>query len=269
MTNRRDDDYDCLIMIRTFAIQAFKDNYIWALIDDDRRQLVVVDPGDAQPVLAVIRAQGLRLAAILITHHHWDHTNGIKELVAEQPAPVYAPEAEAIGGATHPVREGMAIALPELGLSFTVLEVPGHTRGHVAYYGEGMLFCGDTLFAGGCGRLFEGTAEQMYRSLRRFAELPSNTRIYCAHEYTEANLRFATLVEPDNEALRARLAAVQAQRARGEITLPSTIAEELATNPFLRVDQPAVIESAERQAGQRLASAVEVFAAVRKWKDTA
>jgi len=256
-------------MNQTFAIPAFKDNYIWALRDAERRWLVVVDPGDAQPVLEVIRTQGLRLAAILITHHHWDHTNGIKDLTAAYPVPVYAPAAEAVAGTTHPTAEGTEIPLPELGITLTTLEIPGHTRGHVAYYGEGMLFCGDTLFAGGCGRLFEGTAEQMHRSLSRLAALPPNTQIYCGHEYTEANLRFATRVEPDNADLRARLAAVEAQRARNEITLPSTIATELATNPFLRVDQASVIESAERHTGSRLACAADVFAAVRKWKDAA
>lgn len=161
------------------------------------------------------------------------------------------------------------VELDGLPVPLQVLEIPGHTSSHIAFYGGGALFCGDTLFAGGCGRIFEGTPEQMYNSLQRLASLPGDTRVYCAHEYTESNLRFALQVEPDNQALRERLAKVSAQRARDEITLPSTLAEELATNPFLRADQRSVIESAERHAGRPLSSPAEVFAAVRAWKDAA
>lgn len=250
-----------------FAIKAYKDNYIWVLPSAGRDIAFVVDPGDAAPVRAGLAAAGLRLGGILVTHHHWDHTNGIKDLLAETPVPVAGPEDAGIVGMTHPVRDGDELRLPDLPVPLAVLAIPGHTRSHIAFVGGGAVFCGDTLFAGGCGRIFEGTPEQMYHSLQRLAALPGGIRVYCGHEYTEANLRFAMQVEPDNEALRNRLNAVADKRTRGEVTLPSTVAEELATNPFLRPEQRSVTESAERRAGRRLTSPVDVFAAVRAWKD--
>lgn len=256
-------------MQNIFAIDAFKDNYIWVLPGTNGRDAFVVDPGDAAAVRTGLASAGLRLAGILVTHHHWDHTNGIKELVAETPVPVAGPVDDRLEGLTHPLREGDELQLEGMPTAFKVLEIPGHTRSHIALTGGGIVFSGDTLFAGGCGRMFEGTAEQMYRSLQRLADLPAETKIYCGHEYTEANLRFATQVEPDNDALHARLRSVTELRSRGEITLPSTIAEELATNPFLRADQRSVIENAERNVGHRLASPTDVFAAVRAWKDAA
>lgn len=255
-------------MSQIFAINAFKDNYIWVLPNPESGSAFVVDPGDAEPVRAGLAAAGLELGGILVTHHHWDHTNGIKELLADAQVPVVAPVDDRIEGVTHPVRDGDEVRLAGMPVRFQVLEIPGHTSSHIAFVGGGMLFCGDTLFAGGCGRMFEGTPAQMHASLQRLAALPEETLVYCGHEYTEANLRFALQVEPDNAQLQARLAQVAEQRARGEITLPSTIGVERATNPFLRVDQQSVIESAERHAGRRLTSATDVFAAVRAWKDS-
>lgn len=256
-------------MQNIFAINAFKDNYIWVLPAPDGKTAFVVDPGEAEPVRSGLAAAGLRLGGILVTHHHWDHTNGIKELLVETAVPVVGPADERIPDITHPVGNGDQVQVDGLPLPLRVLAIPGHTSSHIAFVGEDVLFSGDTLFAGGCGRMFEGTPAQMHQSLQRLAELPSTTRVYCGHEYTEANLRFALQVEPDNQALNARLAKVVGQRARGEVTLPSTIAEELATNPFLRVDRRSVTESAERHVGYRLASPTDVFAAVRAWKDSA
>lgn len=247
------------------ALKAFEDNYIWALRRNGH--VAVVDPGEAGPVLHHLDASGDRLCAILVTHHHGDHTGGIAELVLRHPVPVHGPAREDIPGIDRPVGEGDAIVLDELGASLAVLEVPGHTRGHVAYYGAGALFCGDTLFSCGCGRLFEGTAQQMQASLARLAALPPETRIYCAHEYTEANLRFARAVEPGNPAIEAHAAEVAGLRARGLPSLPSTLGRELETNPFLRWNAPAVIAAAGERLGRPPRDAVETFAAIREWKN--
>ena len=251
--------------LEIIALPAFDDNYIWAL----RRgaAVAVVDPGDAAPVLDYLAAGGLRLCAILATHHHADHVGGISDLVAAQPVPVYGPALEAIAGVDQPRGDGARVVLPELGIEFEVLGVPGHTRGHVAYYRPGMLFCGDTLFSAGCGRIFEGTPAQMHASLARLADLPEATQVYCAHEYTAANLRFAAAVEPENPALAARTAAVAELRARGLPTLPSTLGLERATNPFLRWDAPAVITAARLRLGRAPTDAVEVFTAIREWRN--
>ncbi len=254
-------------MITVKPIPAFNDNYIWLLQRAGDPRCVVVDPGDATPVLLALAEQDLELSGILITHHHGDHTGGVRELLAHRQVPVFGPAGEAIPGMTHPLREGDTVTLEALDLQLGVFDVPGHTAGHIAFYGEGMLFCGDTLFAGGCGRLFEGTPEQMYQSLDKLASLPEDTRVYCAHEYTLANLRFAQRVEPDNARLQERLSEVETMRASDQCTLPSSIGLERQTNPFLRSGAHSVKQNAESWAGERFTSPVQVFAAVRAWKD--
>jgi hydroxyacylglutathione hydrolase len=256
-------------MLKVRPLRAFHDNYIWLIHGpEDARRVAVVDPGDAAPVELALDERGLELAAILITHHHGDHTGGIRALLDRFDAPVYGPAAESIPGRTHALRDGDAVRLASLGLNFEVIEVPGHTAGHIAYYGHGALFCGDTLFSGGCGRLFEGTPAQMTASLDRLASLPDATRVYCAHEYTLANLRFAATVEPDNRALADYASQARAMRAEDRPTLPSTVGRERAVNPFLRCDSPAVVRAAQTHSGRPLADRVEVFATVRAWKDS-
>ncbi len=250
-------------MVEISFIPAFKDNYIWLLRSGQRA--VVVDPGDAHPVLARLEAEQLVLDAILITHHHADHQGGVAELVARCAPQVFAPEIESITGCTHPLRGGERIAL--LGQAVQVMAVPGHTLGHLAYYFPDALFCGDTLFGAGCGRLFEGTPAQMSASLDSIAALPDTTRIYCAHEYTEANLRFAVAVEPQNKALQQRVAAVGALRQEGLSSVPSTLADEKATNPFLRCTEKAVVEAGLRHAAVDRSKAA-IFAAIRSWRNT-
>ena len=248
-----------------YPIPAFGDNYLWLAARG--RQALVVDPGDAAAVIAALERHALKLEAILITHHHADHVGGVGELVRRFGARVFGPHDERIEHIDEHVAEGAGIALPWLDTRFNVLEVPGHTRSHIAYYGGSVLFCGDTLFAAGCGRLFEGTAEQMWHSLSRIASLPLHTLVYCAHEYTQANLRFALAVEPDNQALIARARRVAKLRADGQPSVPFALADELATNPFLRVREAAVIHAAQTHAGRTLATPVEVFAALREWKN--
>ena len=255
-------------MTTVHCVPAFDDNYIWLIQAEGSRRVVAVDPGDEEPVRAALARTGLELAAILITHHHGDHTGGVRDLLAQFPVPVYGPAHEPIATLSDPVREGDRLVLDGGRLSFQVLDTPGHTRGHVSYVGHGALFCGDTLFTGGCGRLFEGSPEQMHASLEKIAALPDATRVYCAHEYTLANLKFARIAEPDNDALRQREEDALRRRAANQPTVPSTLALERATNPFLRSTVPALVESASRFAGRPLRDAAEVFAVVRHWKDT-
>lgn len=252
-------------MIEIVPIPAFEDNYIWLIRNGTAA--VAVDPGDAGPVADYLHRQRLRLVAIMLTHHHGDHTGGTAELQRHFDAPVYGPRREAISSITHPLGEGDLIDLPSLGCTFQVLDVPGHTAGHVAYYGINSLFCGDALFACGCGRLFEGTAQQMHASLAKFSALPDDTKVYCAHEYTLENIHFAKAVEPGNTALLARELKERKTRSQGLPTLPSSIGLEKLTNPFLRCSEPAVMAAATRFAGHPLAEPVEVFAAIRQWRD--
>jgi hydroxyacylglutathione hydrolase len=246
-------------------LSAFKDNYVWTLRRG--KHAAVVDPGEAGPVLDYLARERLTLAAILATHHHADHVGGIAELRKKYDVPVYGPRNEPIATLTHPVAEGDEVSIPELGVSFSVLDIPGHTRAHIAYYGAGALFCGDTLFACGCGRLFEGTAQQMYASLQKLLALPDATKVYCGHEYTLANIGFARAVEPKNAALEKREGRDRKLREAGKPTLPSTLGEEKATNPFLRCREPAVVESVNKYLGARVADPVQVFAAIREWKN--
>ena len=255
-------------MTSIIPIPAFSDNYIWLIVQG--RRAAVVDPGDAAPVLAHLDREGLALSAILNTHHHGDHVGGNRALLERYDVPVFGPAGEAIPGCTVPLREGDRIDVPGVGVRLAVLDVPGHTAGHIAYTGDidgPVVFCGDTLFAAGCGRLFEGTAEQMWSSLRKLAALPPQTRAYCAHEYTLANLRFALAVEPGSAALAARIARDTAVRSAGRPTVPSSLDDELATNPFLRADVAAVRSAAEAHAGTALPGAVASFAALRQWKN--
>jgi hydroxyacylglutathione hydrolase len=249
-------------MFEISLIPAFKDNYIWLLTRG--RSAFVVDPGDAGPVLAKLEADGLRLEGILITHHHADHQGGVAELQARYQAVVFAPAKESITGCTSPLGGGESIEV--LGEKVRVMAVPGHTLGHLAYYVPGALFCGDTLFGAGCGRLFEGTPAQMSASLDSIAALPDETLIYCAHEYTEMNLRFALAVEPDNPALLQRVSRVAALRAAGQSSVPSTLAEEKASNPFLRCTEPVVVAAGLQHAAAD-ASKTAVFAAIRGWRN--
>jgi hydroxyacylglutathione hydrolase len=254
------------MMMKLVALPAFTDNYVWML--HDGTQALVVDPGDAQPVKDALRTHGLRLAGILVTHHHADHVGGLAALADVLEGPVYAPATEAIPGPVVPVRGGDSITL--LGLAFDVLDVPGHTAGHIAYVqrdsAEPLLFCGDTLFSAGCGRLFEGTPAQMHASLQRLAALPDATQVCCTHEYTLANLRFAALVEPGNDDVRQHTEWCERERAQGRPTLPSHLGLERRINPFLRCEVPAVVAAA-RAHGAADGSGTAVFAALRAWKN--
>ena len=250
------------------ALPAFSDNYIWLL--HDGAQAIVVDPGDAAPVLAALDRLQLTLAGILLTHHHADHVGGVTALRPRLQGLVYGPAREEIPTPFVPVAQGDTAVL--MSLAFEVIDVPGHTAGHIAYFlpahggAEPMLFCGDTLFSAGCGRLFEGTPAQMHQSLAKLAALPGATRVCCGHEYTEANLRFAAAVEPANADIALRISASRTLRAAGQPTLPSTIARELAINPFMRCDQAAVIRSAT-QRGAADSGGPAVLGALREWKN--
>lgn len=251
-------------MIDISAIPALQDNYIWAI--HDNRHATVVDPGEVAPVLEFLNMHGLQLNAILCTHRHGDHIGGIAGLREVYNVPVYGRRHPDNPHITHDLHEGDSLKLDPLGIAFTILEVPGHINDHIAYLAPEMLFCGDVLFGGGCGRNFEGTKTQLHHSLQRLAQLPDNTRVYCAHEYTAANLRFALACEPGNPALQQRIAATQQLRAANQPTVPSTIALEKATNPFLRCTQPEIIRTLQ-QHGLTDTSELGVFSAMRDWKN--
>lgn len=251
-------------MIAIDAIPAFEDNYIWLIkLGDD--QAVVIDPGDARPVIATLERQQLRLTAILITHGHGDHVGGIPELVRRYRPEVYGPRHDFVPHLNHPVGEGDRVALGPLQLE--VFDIPGHTAGHIAYYGHDSLFCGDTLFSVGCGKVFSSTLHQLYLSLKKIARLPTNTNVYCAHEYTLDNLRFALTVEPENDALQRRRQQARELRQQGLATIPSTLERELETNPFLRCRSATVVAAAQDHDGKSLKSEEDVFRVLRQWKD--
>jgi hydroxyacylglutathione hydrolase len=246
---------------------AFQDNYIWLIRGRSPEHVVIVDPGDADPVFDVLAKQKLTPVAVLCTHHHWDHVGGVDDLWRRYAVPVYGPAHERIPSVTQGLNEGDTVRLAELSIEFRVLDVPGHTAGHIAYVGNDTLLCGDTLFSAGCGRLFEGTPEQLHASLEKLAALPESTKVYCGHEYTLSNLRFALTVEPDNPDTQRHLDWAEARRHDHLPTLPSTIGRERRINPFLRVTQARVREAAEQHSGRTLDTEVDVFAALRRWKD--
>jgi len=248
-------------MLKIIPIPAFEDNYIWLLLKGSHA--AVVDPGDAAPVIEALRQRSLKLDAILITHHHADHIGGVQALLKLWPAQVYAPKKESYEFVHQAVEENDLVHLQSLALSLKVMEVPGHTLGHVAYYGANCLFCGDTLFGAGCGRLFEGTPEQMYGSLQRLAKLPADTAVFCTHEYTQHNLQFAAKLDSENLDLCERIAQTTNTRNLGKPTLPSNIALELATNPFLRCETRAI----QTASGADNSNPVAVFTAIREMRN--
>ena len=252
-------------MIDVIPIPTFRDNYIWCIVHRDKQHCILVDPGDAKPVLAHLEQTKLTPVALLITHHHWDHTGGIKELKRQFKVPVYGPKNDNISELTHLLNDGDNINV--LDIDFDIIATPGHTLGHIAYYGEDMLFCGDTLFISGCGRLLEGTAEQMVQSLSKLAALPDETFVYCAHEYTQKNLAFAKTIEPKNKVLLECIIKAAAQRQQNLPTVPSTIAIEKQTNPFLRCEQASVRRTVENKIGKPLSSPIDIFRLIRREKD--
>ena len=256
-------------MLTVVPIPAFNDNYIWMLQRQGTRRVVVVDPGQAEPVLKQLQDQRLELEAILVTHHHRDHVGGIQALLDFAQVPVYGPENPAIDNITQPLSEGDSVTV--LDEKFQVLEVPGHTLDHIAYFSDSatqpLLFCGDSLFSAGCGRLFEGSAEQMFNSLSKYTRLPPETLVYPTHEYTLANLNFATAVEPGNLALQEYQSWCISQREADQPTLPTTIAREIAINPFLRSSEPTVTQGVAKHFAMPLADPVSVFRQTRLWKD--
>lgn len=255
--------------LRIRPIRAFSDNYIWMI--DDGQHAAVVDPGDAMPVFDALESDNLSLAAILLTHHHHDHVGGVLELLQDYKATVYGPAMETLPACDVALSEGDVVNIGAPALSFKVLDVPGHTAGHIAYTGQvagaDVLFCGDTLFVGGCGRLFEGTPKQMLNSLDKFAALPDTTRVYCAHEYTLSNLRWARAVDPDNPDLARFEAQCVAARNADQPTVPSSIATEKACNPFMRARQASIGKAANQWANKALADPVDIFATLRAWKN--
>jgi hydroxyacylglutathione hydrolase len=255
--------------LTVLTVPAFSDNYLWIIHNGSKA--IVIDPGDAGPILTALQQHNLELIGILLTHHHADHIGGVDSLLKQFSVPVYGPHNDGIACVSHALHDLDVLHIPELDITLTVLAVAGHTLGHIAYYAknEAILFCGDTLFGAGCGRLFEGTPLQMHTSLMRLANLPQSTQVFCAHEYTLSNLRFAHAIEPNNQAIIARIANDTKQRDLGLPTIPTIIGVEISTNPFLRCDEVEVIETLIKNKKITAASnAVEHFAALRLWKNT-
>lgn len=249
-------------------IPIFKDNYIWLIINSIQKKVIAVDPGEASSLKYFLNSHHLTLEAILITHHHADHTQGIPELAKSYPeASIFGPKQNHITGLTNLVEEGDIIELSMLNDLISVLSIPGHTLDHLAYYLPGMIFCGDTLFSAGCGRVFEGTIEQMFSSLQRIAALPNETLIYCAHEYTLQNLKFAQVVEHGNQDIQQRMDEVIALINQNRATIPTHIGDEKKYNIFLRCQDPTIIKCVEQHVGRKLNNPVNVFEQLRKWKN--
>ncbi len=245
--------------MNVYPIHAFEDNYIWLIHEPYSNQAAVVDPGDAKPVLDFLNDHSLQLSAIFITHHHWDHSNGVSALKKYFELDVFSPALETIDGTTKAVQQGDMIQLKGFQTVFQVLDIPGHTKGHIAYYAPKLLFCGDTLFTAGCGRLFEGTYPQLFSSLQKLAQLPDDTLIYCGHEYTQKNLRFAKTVEPHNSVIE--------QRIKQNASVPATLAIEKQSNPFLRCHVLDVKQAVSAHVKKELNDEIDVFTALRQWKD--
>lgn len=258
--------------MKVSMIKAFSDNYIWAITSSNSQTMALVDPGDAEVCIKFIKDNQKKLSTILITHHHHDHVGGIQKLVQycqdnAWPLTIYGPENENIPHCDIKVNEQSKVSLSDLAIEFSVLDLPGHTAGHIAYLAQDNLFCGDTLFSGGCGRLFEGTAQQMLNSLEKLSALPEKTHVYCAHEYTKANLDFALTVEPSNAELVHYYNQVQNKRAQNIATIPSSILLEKKINPFLRCQQESIQESAAEYSGEKVNTKLATFTAIRAWKD--
>jgi hydroxyacylglutathione hydrolase len=254
-------------MLNVNPLPALSDNYIWLIQNVASNHVAIVDPGEAGPVLQKIKEYDLKPIAILITHHHWDHVNGIGELLKHFDIPVFSSAKENLEHRTNALVQGDQVELPELELVLDIYDVPGHTAGAIAFFGQGMLFSGDTLFTAGCGKLFEGTPAQMDNSLSKLAALPGETLLYCGHEYTQKNLVFAQAVEPDNPQIADRFDKVKELREQGLPTVPAPLTMEKETNPFLRTYQESVIKAASRAAGKHLTGGTEVLATIRHWKD--
>ncbi|WP_299806780.1 hydroxyacylglutathione hydrolase [uncultured Shewanella sp.] len=256
-------------MLHITPLSAFNDNYIWVFQSQQNSGVYVVDPGDGQVVIDYLNQTEQPLLGILITHHHHDHTGGIEQLICQfgEHIAVYGPQSENIIGVNHPIATSGDITLTNAGVNAKIIQLPGHTLGHIAYLIEDVLFCGDTLFSAGCGRLFEGSAEQMYQSLSELSQLPDNTKVCCAHEYTLANLAFANTVEPNNATLIDYTQKAHALRAQSKPTLPSSIGQEKAINPFLRSDSEEIWQSLSIQFQQPIDNPLQSFSLLRQWKD--
>jgi hydroxyacylglutathione hydrolase len=254
-------------MLTTFAVPALTDNYIWLIKNESGPETIIVDPGEATPVIEAIIEQQLTPIAIINTHQHYDHINGIKELVDKYALPVYGSSDEQVPCLTHDLKDKKSVFIDAAFPEFEIIPIPGHTAGHIAYRYKNMLFSGDTIFSGGCGRLLGGTAIQLHNSIQRLCKLPKQTRIFASHEYTEQNLLFAKLVEPNNQAVMVYQKHVLKLRQQGLPSLPTTLEQELAINPFLRCDQPDVIDAVSQFAQRQITVPSEVFATLRIWKD--
>lgn len=249
------------------AIPALNDNYIWTIVHPKKKNAAVIDPGETKPILNLLAQQDLTLTAILLTHHHWDHTNGISGLLEKYLVPVYGPAEAMIPFCDHLIKGGDRLTLSSLDLTLNILSIPGHTLSHIAYYGHQLVFTGDTLFSGGCGRLLEGSPDQLYHSLLKLASLPFDTRVYCGHEYTKKNLEFAKMVDPNNLKLKKRIAETQQKIIQNLPILPPTLQLELDTNPFLRCHKKSIQKSLTEYHGYSLTDEIAFFAALRRWKD--
>lgn len=248
-------------------LPSLSDNYIWVIINTINSTAVIIDPGAATVCVNFLEQQNIRPVAILVTHRHWDHVNGIEQLIKKYDIPVYGPATEFIPCLTAPLTSHDSFSIPEIKLDFQAMDLSGHTAGHIGYLTDNMLFCGDTLFSAGCGRLFSGTAEQLHAALQRIKQLPADTTIYCAHEYTLDNLRFAQVVEPDNAAIQSRVEEVKTLRAKNLPSLPSTLENEMRYNPFLRTDRVNIMKTVAQHSGQNIDNSEDCFRYLRIWKD--